>query len=322
MTDLPPSLERFQGQLEAAVARDRKRSARFRPTLVRTGVVVCAAAAIIAGVSIAGIGSTNGSSVLDQAAAAIAHQQNAILHVDMIGTQTNPNGSTDRWEDESWQATAAPHARRQIEKTSNAPATDTALDGLGLQQLYDASTNTIFESRDNTSAGDAKTPTPDPSAVAKQRAGTDKNGDKVIVTKDKGGKATVGGTVPPITPPTVAATPGAADDMFRQQAVDMLHSGNAKVERDVVFDGRKAIRITSTERKTVYIIDADTYAPIEWQTRGDGGGVTLHFDAYETLPASDANMALLSLTAQHPSAKIDTNPAHYSEATGRLFPGG
>ena len=48
----------------------------------------------------------------------------------------------------------------------------------------------------------------------------------------------------------------------------------------------------------------------------------LRFEAYEVLPATDANEALLSLAAQHPSATVDRDPAHYQAAEMRMFPHG
>jgi hypothetical protein len=62
--------------------------------------------------------------------------------------------------------------------------------------------------------------------------------------------------------------------------------------------------------------------PIEWRTTGDGGGTILRFVVYERLPSTASNRALLSLTEQHPGARIDRDPAHYQEASARLFPNG
>jgi hypothetical protein len=57
-------------------------------------------------------------------------------------------------------------------------------------------------------------------------------------------------------------------------------------------------------------------------TRGDGGGVVLRFPAYELLQPTADSLKLLSLTAQRPGAKLDTNPQDYESATSRLFPKG
>jgi hypothetical protein len=48
----------------------------------------------------------------------------------------------------------------------------------------------------------------------------------------------------------------------------------------------------------------------------------MRFTTYEVLPGDDANEALLSLTAQHPSATVDRNQGDYLAAEKRLFPNG
>jgi hypothetical protein len=57
-------------------------------------------------------------------------------------------------------------------------------------------------------------------------------------------------------------------------------------------------------------------------THGSGGSVTLRFLAYEELPDTNPNAALLSLTDQHPTATVDTDAADYRAALNRLFPKG
>jgi hypothetical protein len=71
----------------------------------------------------------------------------------------------------------------------------------------------------------------------------------------------------------------------------------------------------------VYYVAQDTYRPVELTTRGTSGATTMRFTTYEELPVND-NTALLSLTAQHPSATIDRNVAEYAAAQARLFPHG
>ena len=44
------------------------------------------------------------------------------------------------------------------------------------------------------------------------------------------------------------------------------------------------------------------------------------FLTYERLPATEANAALLSLTARHANAVVDGDPAHYEAALERLNP--
>ncbi len=122
-------------------------------------------------------------------------------------------------------------------------------------------------------------------------------------------------------PSTDAAQIASADEGFRSQALDMLNSGQAVEDGHETVLGRDAIRIVSKDGHEVYLVDAATYDPLEWRTTGTGG-VTLTFGAYEVLPASAANLALLDLAEQHPGAATDTDPAHYQDALGRLYPHG
>ena len=43
----------------------------------------------------------------------------------------------------------------------------------------------------------------------------------------------------------------------------------------VTVDGRDAIELESLDGKSTYYVDASTYDPIEWTTKGTDGGVTL-----------------------------------------------
>jgi hypothetical protein len=86
--------------------------------------------------------------------------------------------------------------------------------------------------------------------------------------------------------------------------------------------GRDAIRIESPHGSRVYVVDAATYAPIEWTTSGNGGGVTLRFPVYEELPVDTESMRLLDLRAQHLGARVVRDLAAYRAAEARLFPQG
>ena len=70
------------------------------------------------------------------------------------------------------------------------------------------------------------------------------------------------------------------------------------------------------------ITHSDHPRVIEMNVQRTGGGTSLRFTTYEVLPADDANEALLSLTAQHPSATVDHSQADYPAAEKRLFPNG
>jgi hypothetical protein len=95
-----------------------------------------------------------------------------------------------------------------------------------------------------------------------------------------------------------------------------LASGDARTNGTVTVSSREAVRITfagsqspagSRGRATqaTYLVDAQTYEPIEFRDVGDDGTVvTSRFVTYELLPATATNLALLSLRKQHPGANV------------------
>jgi hypothetical protein len=84
-----------------------------------------------------------------------------------------------------------------------------------------------------------------------------------------------------------------------------LASGNARTDGTVFVSGRKALRIVFAGSQSAYLVDAQTYEPIELRDVGDDGTiVTSRFVTYEFLPATTANLALLSLRKQHPDATV------------------
>lgn len=355
-TGLPRSLERFQGQLEAAAARDLKRSSRIRPTLIRVTAVCVTAAAAVAILSVVGVFGKNGPSLVDKAAAALAPSQASILHIDMKGSQTNADGSVDAWSDESWQAGTKPYDRRQIEIGSEGTRVETAMVD-GVTQVYDPATDTIYV--DTQAKPTDTTASTSSSARAQQLHPTypwivsvaAASGGKVMVTIEaKAPDGTVKRSVQVIKKTDLklltaklaivsgaaasdsgsasagespAAAPG--QDSFRSEILALLHSGKVREDGRPTVDGRDLIRFIANDGHATYLVDATTYDPVEWKTTGDGGSTTLRFITYEQLSVPDGSSdtsALLSLTAQHPSAHVDRDPAHFAEVTGRLFPNG
>lgn len=86
-----------------------------------------------------------------------------------------------------------------------------------------------------------------------------------------------------------------------------LTSGDVREER-VTIGGRDAVRFVSSDQNAMLVVDAESYEPIEWRLVSDEGiTVTSRFQTYELLPATQANLALLSLRAQHPDAAVEPN---------------
>jgi hypothetical protein len=102
----------------------------------------------------------------------------------------------------------------------------------------------------------------------------------------------------------------------------LLRSCGAHLVGHATIGGRDALELRSRNGHVTYYVDASSYAPVQLDTTGTDGGTSLRFVRWEVLPAGEANEALLSLTAQHPSATVDQNQADYVAAERRLFPNG
>jgi hypothetical protein len=292
--------------------------------------------------------------VVDRAAAAVASSPGTILHVDMHGSQTNPDGSTITWRDESWQQQSPPHDGRQIQTAPDGSVVETATAD-GRQQVYDPARNTIYVSAPESTATPAELnsydiePGPKPGTAilrvpgraaeakgahvstavitTKQAKGL-KEGTEVIAFRVSVKSRTMSLTVipassvpkpPPASDDRSSADPGSSD--FRGQILALLRSGEARVVGHRTIDGQDTIKIASADGHTTYFVDPETYRPVELDTKGTSGGTALRFRTYETLDAG-ANASLLSLTARHPDARVDRDPAHFNAADERLFPNG
>ncbi len=110
---------------------------------------------------------------------------------------------------------------------------------------------------------------------------------------------------------------------FKRDALDLLRSGDAKIENATLKNGRKVVRITSTTpgaagAPSTYVIDAETSEPLQWHAGNGQGALTMDI-TLERLPATDENLKLTDLVVQHPDATICTDPAAYKQAFDRLF---
>ncbi len=140
------------------------------------------------------------------------------------------------------------------------------------------------------------------------------------------GAGTLNGYRPAVVPAPAAATAPDCSDFGSQdygdQILTMLRSCGAHLVGHATIGGRDTLELRSRDGHITYYVDASSYAPVQLDTTGTDGGTSLRFTTYEVLPADDANQALLSLTAQHPSATVDRSQADYQAAEKRLFPNG
>jgi hypothetical protein len=326
MTALPPALDRFGTELEIAIGRDLG-ARRRRRRLLRATALSAAAAAVALGIFAVLPG--GGSSVVGPAAAALEVSDNTILHVEMRGEQHNPDGSVVTWQSESWQLSEAPFTRRQIEVGSDGIRAESLVRG-DTQELFDAETNTIYIASQQELAAASPLPKIKVVSDARLRKLTNSSRASSAFKFGKGGSYSVIATkegAKRLREQRAQAQDsggdvGTVEEPFRAEILALLNSGRAHETGRVEIDGRDAIRIESPDGRQVYLVDAATYAPIEWISEGDGGSVTLRFPVYEELPVDADSMELLDLETQHPGAHVERGGAAYQEAEARLFPHG
>jgi outer membrane lipoprotein-sorting protein len=327
MTALPPSLDRFGPELENAVRRDLGTRRRRRRTVRAAAVLAVVAAAALGLLSALG---TGGPSIVQRAAAALQSSDDTILHYRFDATQRNGDGTVVTWKQETWQLRVAPYTRRQIAVDGSDGIRAESVSSDGTNELYDSRTGTIYVATDQQLFA-ARMPEITIVSKSKLMKLTHSSRAGVAYLVGKGG-----------TPrPTVIATRQGAERLrqqlarqrqqesssalpeeFRANNLALLDSGRVRVAGHVTVDGRDAIRLESLDGKKIYIVDASTYAPVEWTTSGNGGSVTLRFDVYEELPVDGDSMALLDLEAQHPDARVVRDVQAYMAAESRLYPHG
>ena len=95
--------------------------------------------------------------------------------------------------------------------------------------------------------------------------------------------------------------------MIRQQLAD----GEARVSGPTVIAGQPLYAIRLSNGITAYV-DAGSYVPryVDDPQR-DGTTVRFQVVAYDYLAATPENLSLLSMTAQHPQATVDSNPGDW-----------
>jgi hypothetical protein len=147
--DLPPSLVRFEAELDTAIRRhhrQRPRRIAFRAS------AACAAAAIGLGVFTLWPGSdTAPASAIEQAAAVLTQTDGGILHIVETTELVRPDGEQETMSTETWRLTSAPNDERRIE--SRGPDLRFESGSVnGRPEYYDPQTNTLHVLPDDVAA--------------------------------------------------------------------------------------------------------------------------------------------------------------------------
>ncbi len=302
------------------------------------------------------------AAVVRHALAAAAQPAGTILHVDMRGSQNNGDGTTITWRDESWQASGATGDRRQVETNPDGTTAESATVGDTEQvydpatnTIY-ASTTTAGSAKSEAQRTYRITPGPTANTyvvrlmvfriapgrgykivpgrgqkyrlviTASQAQALKDRSDIIKWVRAPRSAATLNGYRPAVVPaPTAATAPDCSNfgsQDYGDQILTLLRSCGAHLVGHATIGGRDTLELRSQDGHITYYVDASSYAPVQLDTTGTDGGTSLRFTTYEVLPANDSTEALLSLTAQHPSATVDRNQGDYVAAEKRLFPNG
>jgi len=289
---LPESLERFGHEYAVAIHRDaraavrRPRQRRRRALVLATGVVVLALGvwtvqAVAPADRAARLAGPEPASAAERARVALAAPVGTILHV---VTDTRAVGADARAlaaRSETWQDTAPPYGRREVATGAGGRRTEVASVG-GRDAFYDAARNTIYVEPEG-GAGQPALGVPEPAPAA--------------------GGATTG-------------------EPLVDQVRLLLDEGRLRETGRAVVDERAAVRLAWDDghAEYAYLVDAETYAPLEWRIRDrDGATTTIVFRTYEGLERTDGTRALLDLTAQHPGARVVRDAAAYRAAYDRVL---
>jgi hypothetical protein len=101
--------------------------------------------------------------------------------------------------------------------------------------------------------------------------------------------------------------------LIRQQLAD----GQAQLAGTTVIDGQSLYQIKLDGGITAYV-DKTSYIPRYLaEPQRDGSTVRFQVVTYEYLPATSQNLQLLSITAQHADAHVDTNPNDWPAGVGK-----
>jgi hypothetical protein len=246
-----------------------------RRLAMRVAAVTGVAAAIALGTleTLPGGREPSSASAIERAKAALGDADGRILHVVARTTLTGSDGATLRTErTETWELTSPPYDTRQVHYSQGVRREIAFADGT--PEIYDPRRNTIS--------------TLSPALDLPER-GRDANARRSL-------------------PPEPL---DAGAERLRDGMLDLLRSGGAREDGHVTVQGREAIRIVAPTEGMTLLVDARTYEPIEWSspvtgigTTPDRGVQTTRFETYERLPATESNLALLDLRAQHPGAKV------------------
>jgi hypothetical protein len=252
-------------------ARPRPRRGLVLPAAIAAGTACAIGAGLVIGLP--GEGVPEPASAVERAAAALEVERDAILHTVERKTLRTVDG-TRVGVVETWSRLSPPYDYRRVDGIVGRGREFASVDGR--LQIYNPLNNTIGTLAPGVKSPEARGPMP-PAGPPIGRVGS-KPGE-------------------PLHPLTG----------LRDQILPLLRSGDAREAGRTTIDGREGIRIVSRRFNIGLVVDAKTYLPIQWRMVGENppGVEITRLEVYERLPATQENLALLSLRRQHPDAKLD-----------------
>ncbi len=304
---------------------DRVLPHRWVPSRRRRGPLVLGSAiglaAVAAGAALT-LTATNATAPQIAAAAVLRHVEHAvaygpgtIIHADLTESQSGQSGRADTRD--IWILPVAPgtlcnrsecpaeNLRIAYQGASNSPLIDSSTNGQGVTNIYDSSSNTVYETQ--SPAASFQPPQP------------------IDFLNDSG--------VDPLLP------------NFASQLQQLIAAGHAHVVGNTTVNSRQVIQIagqfvacgpTNMEpsylpsvpsskpnqrcvqvSKWTYDVDPVSYAPVQMQSTSNGTTNTITYTTYQTLPAA-SHMDVFNLTAQHPGARVDPSAADYQAEVNQI----
>jgi hypothetical protein len=334
----------------------RRRGLRLRTGLV--AISTAGAAFLVVNLAASGHGQiadivspAHAAMIVKEAQKGLLYAPGSILEQDAVTRQSNPDGSITWSEEHSWVSTTAPYDNRLISTGSGRSTFEQATVG-GRVDYFDPAENTIYDyappNYDFKSGPVAGTelltvpsarlegacPGPPPPGyaatvtltVTAAQAEALRRGADIVAYRRSVESGGVAIQTDPQVIPTAAAPPNPNATSTLAQVRYMLHTAGVNVDPSETLDGAPAVRITSADGSVTYWASANTFRPLQVMSKMDANaGATVRTTRFPTtrlLSGAAASQSLLSLTSQHPGARIDNNGDDYARAGCRLRAGG
>lgn len=292
-----------------------------------------------------------------KAVATVADSPAKIVHIALRATEVSGSGARNSWFEDAWigypyglgpgfGVGGEPEGFRQILRLSKGITVETGDFGRLLYahgndylfpgaELYDAGANTIYQlpaklqgrpfdklkaPRDT---GCRKTAEGFPLGGAPAAfSGGSKASDRRVLADVLATKPYLGGPSPrPFISAPNAVVPDLWSPCIAKQVAIQLRLGVAERVGSTSIGGRPVIEYSAPDHSWTYYADARNRKPVRLVVSGSAGkaALTINVRTYDELPFR-GNEGLLSLTARHPGARINTTADDYYAAQRRLFP--